>query len=94
MNPIENRYPGKCSWCGTQVGPGVGLAIKVRGRWVIYCRAKGHVPHVREDGSEGPMLRAFPAPRVVAFTFAESGETVYRNAKGRCEDAPCCGCCT
>lgn len=27
------------------------------------------------------------------FRF-ESGATLYRNKKGRCEDAPCCGCCT
>jgi hypothetical protein len=23
-----------------------------------------------------------------------SGETFTRNSRGRCEDAPCCGCCT
>lgn len=23
-----------------------------------------------------------------------SGGTFYRNKNGRCEDAPCCGCCT
>jgi hypothetical protein len=23
-----------------------------------------------------------------------SGTTVYRNPRGRCEDAPCCGCCS
>jgi hypothetical protein len=23
-----------------------------------------------------------------------SGDTFYRNARGRCIDAPCCGCCT
>ena len=23
-----------------------------------------------------------------------SGATFYRNDRGRCEDAPCCGCCT
>jgi hypothetical protein len=26
------------------------------------------------------------------FQFGES--TFYRNKRGRCEDAPCCGCCT
>ena len=35
------------------------------------------------DGGEG----------VNAFTFS-SGETFIRNKRGRCEDAPCCGCCT
>jgi len=23
-----------------------------------------------------------------------TGHTFYRNKRGRCEDAPCCGCCT
>lgn len=27
-----------------------------------------------------------------SFTFGD--KTFYRNKKGRCEDAPCCGCCT
>lgn len=34
-----------------------------------------------------------PSERVMSFTFS-SGQTVYQNARGRCEDAPCCGCCS
>ena len=30
---------------------------------------------------------------VVVTSFAGGGE-VYRNRRGRCEDAPCCGCCS
>lgn len=30
----------------------------------------------------------------VSDTFETSGGTFYRNRNGRCEDAPCCGCCT
>lgn len=30
----------------------------------------------------------------IIYTTFSSGETVYRNARGRCEDAPCCGCCS
>ena len=33
------------------------------------------------------------APAVVEFRLA-SGATMIRNRRGRCEDAPCCGCCT
>lgn len=29
----------------------------------------------------------------IEIRFA-SGATFYRNARGRCIDAPCCGCCT
>ena len=27
-------------------------------------------------------------------TIGIGGKTYYRNRAGRCEDAPCCGCCT
>lgn len=29
-----------------------------------------------------------------AYAVTTSGGTFYRNYNGRCEDAPCCGCCT
>jgi hypothetical protein len=32
-------------------------------------------------------------PAVVTVRFA-GGHTITRNARGTCEDAPCCGCCT
>jgi hypothetical protein len=40
--------------------------------------------------------RASLQPDSDTITFyGESGpKTFYRNSKGRCEDAPCCGCCT
>ena len=28
------------------------------------------------------------------YTRFSSGAEVYRNRNGRCEDAPCCGCCS
>jgi hypothetical protein len=32
-------------------------------------------------------------PGVVEFRL-DGGATLIRNRRGRCEDAPCCGCCT
>ena len=32
--------------------------------------------------------------RYVSDVFRTSGGTFYRNKRGRCEDAPACGCCT
>lgn len=37
--------------------------------------------------------KATRSPRVHSYTFS-SGETATQNVNGRCEDAPCCGCCT
>lgn len=34
-----------------------------------------------------------PEGRYVSDVFRTSGGTFYRNKRGRCEDAPCCGCC-
>ena len=30
----------------------------------------------------------------VSHVFNIGGQEFYRNKRGRCEDAPCCGCCT
>lgn len=32
--------------------------------------------------------------RYVSDVFNIGGREFYRNKRGRCEDAPCCGCCT
>jgi hypothetical protein len=32
--------------------------------------------------------------RYVSDVIRTSGGVFYRNKRGRCEDAPCCGCCT
>jgi len=35
------------------------------------------------------------APAGVIMFNGQHGRTIhYRNPRGRCEDAPCCGCCT
>jgi hypothetical protein len=38
-----------------------------------------------------PHIRADYVSHVIDFG---SGRQYYRNKAGRCEDAPCCGCCT
>jgi hypothetical protein len=31
--------------------------------------------------------------RGVSHVWSSGGRELYRNKRGRCEDAPCCGCC-
>ena len=40
----------------------------------------------------GRYLRASMA-RGVSHLWTSGGREFYRNRRGRCEDAPCCGCC-
>lgn len=30
----------------------------------------------------------------IDYTIFASGDVSFRNRRGRCEDAPCCGCCS
>lgn len=50
---------------------------------VVHIR-KGTTYHVDCDGRKN----------IVTTYFPSSGETIYQNARGRCEDSPCCGCCS
>jgi hypothetical protein len=41
------------------------------------------------------MAREYHNPRAVShYTRFASGAEVFTNKRGRCEDAPCCGCCS
>jgi hypothetical protein len=49
------------------------------------------------DKSTGATILAPVSFKTVdTFTFYNQGMAAHevRNARGRCEDAPCCGCCT
>jgi len=74
------------------------------GRW--NPRAKGwEVPADRADEAralvdEAPRTRPrrssrYDSSRYVSnYTQFSDGTEYYVNKKGRCEDAPCCGCCS
>lgn len=74
------------------------------GRW--DRQAQGwHVPSDRADEARALVDGAGPvAPRQSRpyrsnrdgsrYTRFASGAEVFTNARGRCEDAPCCGCCS
>ena len=67
------------------------------GRWNGY-RKGWEVPNDKADEAraivENAPVNYRSRSRYVSDTFKTSGGTFYRNRNGRCEDAPCCGCCT
>lgn len=74
----------------TQAAP---MVARYRGR----CATTGHAIY------PGDTIRVLGFRRVELITAAgrplsdvirTSGGVFYRNRGGRCEDAPCCGCCT
>ena len=73
-----NKYAGKCGVCGTRVPVRGGNLFKVGNRWAV-----AHIT----CGDTG-------TPQVHEYYFPTTGFSETRNSRGRCEDAPCCGCCT
>ena len=74
-----NKYAGPCHFCGNRVAAKAGQLLgKKAGRWAV-----AHLS-CADTGK----------PEVVEVYFPSTGSRVYQNARGRCEDAPCCGCCT
>lgn len=83
MPDRSNRYPANCRNCHRRVPARAGVLLEGPGRsWSVYCSA---------CQADAPTATAIVSFRVVG----ERGPaTVYRNARGTCEDAPCCGCCS
>jgi hypothetical protein len=71
------------------------------GRW--NAGAQGwDVPDTKAEEARTIVAAAGPstyqprarANRVSNYARFSSGAEVYTNRRGRCEDAPCCGCCS
>lgn len=69
-----------------------GSATTVVVARVIWTDETGklHLAAIEDKKRSG--YRRDNAPR--SIEVRTSGGTFYQNPRGRCEDAPCCGCCT
>jgi hypothetical protein len=96
--PRPNRYDAACSQCGKRVPAGAGIltgnrdqgyAVRhgertwhgspISGKWVGGCEEYAGQPD-------------YVAPVRKTTGYTSSGARVT-SRYGRCEDAPCCGCC-
>jgi hypothetical protein len=105
---IIAKYPGKCFECGEPIKP--GQPIKHYGRLHnehAECadereddRSDGRDDDDREPGTTWPPSRCEldddrrQAKAGITVARFSSGAVITQNSRGRCEDAPCCGCCT
>jgi hypothetical protein len=75
----------------------------IGGRWNRAAQGWDFADDTQADRARAIVEAAGPAApryansrsrgRSVAYRFS-SGATMYQNSRGRCEDAPCCGCCS
>lgn len=102
---MDLRYAGTCQVCGKTLPAGTRAFYDPADRSVtctdLVCAdavgltkeewrgspiSGGYVTVLSDTRIGGP-----PAVTTVRFS---SGATFTRNSRGRCIDAPCCGCCT
>lgn len=104
------RFAGTCKVCGEAIAKGDLAYWDASARTVTCesldcCEADGLTTNkpltgpwdkrtdIRERTDYRIGSAAPTSPRVIATRF-NSGAVVYQNVRGRCIDAPCCGCCS
>lgn len=78
---------------GQQVAP-VEMSARFAGTCATTGRGIRPGDTVLYDRTTRRTVLVTPAVHGVSDVIRTSGGTFYRNRNGRCEDAPCCGCCT
>lgn len=77
------KFSGTCSRTGYPIRKGDDIVFDTDTR----------TAYINDDEDEGRInFQTRSEYRSHIFNF--SGKEYYRNKNGRCEDSPCCGCCT
>lgn len=89
MTTMTARYPGVCQATGQAFEAGATIEYNKAARSTKLIK---HAP----AGATPPVT---PRPGRFArygsnYTRFSGGAEAYTNKRGRCEDAPCCGCCS
>jgi hypothetical protein len=78
---ITLKFAGKCADCGTP------LPVGTKAKWYGRGRVYGLDCHSKPASNESKYKSHY-------FYSPTTGNEWYQNKNGRCEDAPCCGCCS
>lgn len=108
MKTMTAKYPGICKRTGRKIHPGDTIKFHGRGNVELVAHCDDGEPGDIMIGVEDERERecGFPPSQATlandrrlaqqglsVFRFA-SGAVMTQNSRGRCEDAPCCGCCS
>lgn len=98
MKIMTARYAGQCLSCGEAISPGDTITFHGKGR---ASHADCDQPTAKPDEDEAAGLEPGTlasdrrlAKQGLSVTRFASGAVMTQNSRGRCEDAPCCGCCS
>ena len=89
IKTMQARYAGFDSRTGASIRPGdeIQYDTATRRAWLAE---PGDMADLGDDQQAASRYN----PTWVSHVWNSGGKEYYRNKQGRCEDAPCCGCCT
>ena len=98
------RYPGHCASTGRPITPGDRILYDTRTRRAYLDQpdelaaaaalARDIDPELDPDEAAAAGLYLTQAARRYrSDIYRVNGREYFQNRAGRCEDAPCCGCC-
>ena len=83
------KYPGTCAVSGARINPGDEIVYDT-----VAKRAFFSEPGDCQVASSYLAARTRTPKKYISDVFRIGTKEFYQNKQGRCEDAPCCGCCT
>ena len=92
MNTIlitGNTYPVK-----EQIKALGGKWSKAGQGWIVPAEVAEECRALVNNAPPTPPRRGYEKYKSHRFYFPSTGGELYQNKNGRCEDAPCCGCCS
>ena len=89
---ITAKFPGKCAISGARINKGDHIVFDTVTRKAWFSEPGD----CQIDSPESDYLasRTRTKPNYVSDVYSIGGLEYYRNKRGLCIDAPCCGCCT
>lgn len=95
MTTMQARFPGTCAATGRRFPKGATIDYdRATKRATLLNAPAGEVDGPDDEDAGAYLARRTQSAGYVSHVLTTSGGTFYRNKRGRCEDAPCCGCCT
>jgi hypothetical protein len=100
MKTMTAKYPGTCAACGDPIKRGDTINFFGRGKAThASCHGGDSESYTNEDEQAGLEQGTLANDRRLArnglsVARFSSGAVTTQNSRGRCEDAPCCGCCS
>lgn len=86
------KFPGKCVISGARINKGDHIVFDTVTRKTWFSEPGDC--QIASPESDYLALRTRTKPNYVSDVYSIGGREYYRNKRGLCIDAPCCGCCT